>query len=191
MGDHLPDDDLLRRARAGDAAAFAQVYERHRDVVFRFAVRLSGSPETAEDVTHDCFLALVTQPSAFDPGRASLRTYVCAAARNLVFKRFRADARSAQALDDGSPDVLVSLPVQVDREAAVQAAVAALPPLQREVVALVEYEGCTLAEAAAVAGADVGTVKARLHRARAALRLSLAAYDERRAAPAAAGGNHE
>jgi RNA polymerase sigma-70 factor, ECF subfamily len=175
------DGDLLHRARGGDAGAFALVYGRHRDVVFRFAARLSGSTETAEDVTHDCFLALVAGPNGFDPARATLRTYLCAAARNQVFKRFRADARTAGTVDDDAPDAPLNLPVQIDRAAAVQAAVAALPPLQREVVALVEYEGCTLAEAAAVAAVDVGTVKSRLHRARAALRRALAAH----------GGSHD
>ena len=181
MPESPPDHELLHRARGGDAGAFARVYERHRDVVFRFAARLSGSAEMAEDVTHDCFLALVGGTNGFDPARASLRTYLCAAARHQVFKRFRADARTAGALDDETPDAPINLPVQIDRAAAVQAAVAALPPLQREVVALVEYEGCTLAEAAAVAGADVGTVKSRLHRARAALRRALAAH----------GGSHD
>ena len=88
----------------------------------------------------------------------------------------RSDARTAALLDDDAPDVSIDMPVQVDRAAAVQAAVGRLPPLQREVVALVEYEGCTLAEAAAIAGADVGTVKSRLHRARSALRRALAAH---------------
>jgi RNA polymerase sigma-70 factor (ECF subfamily) len=58
----------------------------------------------------------------------------------------------------------------------VRKAVMALPPLQREVVALVEFEELTLAEAAAVVGADVGTVKSRLHRARRRLRRELYAY---------------
>ena len=58
----------------------------------------------------------------------------------------------------------------------VRKAVAALPELQREVVVLVEYEELSLAEAASVVGADVGTVKSRLHRARRRLRRSLSFY---------------
>ncbi len=56
---------------------------------------------------------------------------------------------------------------------AIRAAVAALPPLQREVVVLFEYEDMSLAETAAVCGIDVGTVKSRLHRARGRLRRTL------------------
>ena len=190
--DELPrDDELLRRARKGDAAAFARVYERHRDVVFRFAARLSGSADTAEDVTHDCFLALVSGPDRFDAGRSALRTYLCAAARNQVFKRLRAAARAPGLLEEDVAGAEVDLPLQINRAAAVQAALAALAPLQREAVVLVEYEGCTLAETAEITGAEVGTVKARLHRARAALRRMLAAHDERPRPRAAAGGCHE
>ena len=53
-------------------------------------------------------------------------------------------------------------------------AVSALPPLQREVVVLFEYEDMSLAETAAICDIDVGTVKSRLHRARARLRRELA-----------------
>jgi RNA polymerase sigma-70 factor (ECF subfamily) len=57
--------------------------------------------------------------------------------------------------------------------------VRALPPLQREVVILVEYEGLTLAEVARAVDAEVGTVKSRLHRARENLRRALAPLQNR------------
>src|SRR5438552_11804868 len=52
--------------------------ERYRDPIFRFAYRLLGSVEAAEDVTHDCFLSLIKDPGRFDSSRASLRTYIYA-----------------------------------------------------------------------------------------------------------------
>ena len=79
----MTDERLLNRASRGDEAAFLLLYERHRDAVFRFAYRLLGSVGSAEDVTHDCFLSLLKQPGKFDASRASLRTYLLAAARNL------------------------------------------------------------------------------------------------------------
>jgi RNA polymerase sigma-70 factor (ECF subfamily) len=63
-----------------------------------------------------------------------------------------------------------------ERSAAVQEAVASLPPLQREALILFEYEGESLAEIARIVGADTGTVKARLHRARERLRRALAPW---------------
>ena len=70
MPDEPSDHTLLARARDGEEGAFVILYERHRDPVFRFACRMLGSVEAAEDVAHDCFLGLMTQPLRFDPARA-------------------------------------------------------------------------------------------------------------------------
>jgi RNA polymerase sigma-70 factor (ECF subfamily) len=176
LPDEPSDQTLLARARDGEEGAFVLLYERHRDPVFRFACRMLASVEAAEDVAHDCFLGLMTQPLRFDPARASLRTYLCAAARNLSFKRLRAEGRELagdavhEPAIDG-PALTNLLQDEVARE--VRSAISALPPLQREVVLLVEYESLPLAEVAEIVGAEVGTVKARLHRARESLRRRL------------------
>ncbi|HZE72452.1 MAG TPA: RNA polymerase sigma factor [Pyrinomonadaceae bacterium] len=182
----MPDRDsegrLLERASGGDQAAFLELYERHRQPVFRFAYRLLGSMEMAEDITHDCFLGLIRKPANFDPSRASLRTYLYGAARNLVMKQFRSAGRES-ALDDLLDDPLVperEAPLRrvLDQElsAIVKEAVFMLPPLQREALVLFEYEGLSLAEIAVVVGSDIGAVKARLHRARERLRRALQPY---------------
>ncbi len=179
----MTDEKLLQKAGRGDEAAFLVLYERHRDTVFRFAYRMLGSAALAEEVTHDCFLSLVRRPDGFDPARAALRTYLYAAVRNLSAKHFRRhagetpvdDCDEAEFAADRSEEPLRRL---LDAELAeeVRRAVSALPPLQREVVILFEYEELTLAEVAAVVGADTGTVKSRLHRARQGLRRALAPY---------------
>ncbi len=159
--------------------AFAALYREHRDHVFRYAYRMFGSVEPAEDATHDCFLSLWKRPGRYDPARASLRVYFYAAVRNLVRKRFRdlgrevaAEEVPAQAVNGNDGDPLRGLLDQELAEA-VGRAVLALPPLQREVVVLFEYEELSLAEIASIVEADVGTVKARLHRARQGLRRML------------------
>jgi RNA polymerase sigma-70 factor, ECF subfamily len=80
--------------------------------------------------------------------------------------------------DDQSPAVTAPLDSMASAEltTVVQGAISALPPLQREAIVLCEFEELSLGEAAAVVGADVGTVKSRLHRAREGLRRSLAPY---------------
>jgi len=173
---------LLERARGGEQAAFLQLYERHRNAIFRFAYRLLSSVELAEDVTHDCFLSLIRRPENFDPQRSGLRTYLYAAARNLAMKHFRSQGRET-ALDDleehpPAPRREEPLRRLLDSElvAKVKEAVADLPPLQREALVLFEYEGLALNEIAEVVGTDVGAVKSRLHRARGRLRNSLAPY---------------
>src|SRR5438093_13349402 len=100
----VTDEELLKRS--GDESAFLLLYQRHRDSVFAFTYRMLGSVELAEDVTHDCFLSLINRPHLFDPTRASLRSYLYGAARNLVFKLFR--KRGAEvAIEDLSEEYAV------------------------------------------------------------------------------------
>lgn len=182
MPDRNTDELLLEKAGAGDPAAFIQLYERHRAAVFGFAYRLSGSVEAAEDITHDCFLSLIRKPANFQPDRASLRTYLLSAARNLWLKQLRTSAREL-AVDELDEDRFVSFDREplgriLDDELAtkVQQAVSNLPPLQRETLVLFEYEGMALNEIAAMVGTDVGAVKSRLYRARERLRSALRPY---------------
>ena len=178
----MTDERLLNRASRGDEAAFLLLYERHRDAVFRFAYRLLGSTGLAEDITQDCFLSLLRQPQRFDASRASLRTYLLAAARNLSFKQFR-NAGKDVAVEElaeelRTPEGAEPLSRLLDEELSseVRRAVESLPPLQREALVLFEFEELSLAEIAEVVGADVGTVKARLRRARQRLKRMLAPY---------------
>jgi RNA polymerase sigma-70 factor (ECF subfamily) len=182
----LPDRDtdelLLRLAGAGDPAAFIQLYERHRGAIFRFSYRLSGSVEAAEDITHDCFLSLIKQPGRFQADRASLRTYLFSAARNLWLKQLRSLGRES-AIDEFEESQFISLDKEplghlLDDELSVKVreAVRSLPPMQREALVLFEYEGLRLSEIANIVGTDVGAVKSRLFRARETLRNILRPY---------------
>lgn len=178
----MTDSQLLKQANAGDEAAFLLLYERHRAALFRFVYRMLNSVAAAEDVTQDCFLSLLRQPERFNGARASLRTYLFAMARNLVLKHFR-DSGYEVTVDGWPeeprlPNTLEPLHLLLSEEVSskVRQAVADLPPLQREALVLFEYEELSLAEIAAVVGADVGTVKMRLHRAREQLRRLLAPY---------------
>lgn len=178
----MTDERLLALASRGDEAAFLTLYEHYRDTVFRFAYRLLGSTELAEDVAHDCFLSLLRHPERFDPSRASLKTYLLAAVRNLAMKHFRGQ-HGSDALEDLTDEPSVPerhgpLHQLLDAELsqAVRSAIENLPPLQREALLLFEYEELRLNEIAIVVGADVGTVKARLHRARQRLKRQLAPY---------------
>jgi RNA polymerase sigma-70 factor (ECF subfamily) len=178
----VTEDKLLKKAGRGDEAAFLLLYERHRDGLYRFLYRLLGSAELAEDLTHDCFLSLIRQPERFDPKRASLRTYLYAAGRNLALKHFRQTGH--EMVLDEAQETLPGLDrheplrqlLEEELVSKVRQAIAQLPPLQREALILFEYEGLSLAEIAAVVEADVGTVKARLHRGRERLRRLLAPY---------------
>ena len=182
MPDRNTDEVLLESAGAGDAAAFQELYERHRRAVFRFAYRLSGNVENAEDLTHDCFLSLIKRVASFDPERASLRTYLLAVTRNLWLKQLRTLGRES-ALDEFDENDFIAVGkaplgrlLENELSLTVAEAVADLPPLQREALVLFEYEGISLNEIASMVGSDVGAVKARLHRARMRLRQTLQPY---------------
>ena len=182
MPERTTDEVLLERAGKGDQAAFLELYDRHRQPIFRFAYRLLGEVDIAEDVTHDCFLSLIRKPDNFHPERASLRTYLFAAARNLALKHFRNSGRET-GLDEMTEEPQLSsrqgpLRKLLDEELAteVRKAVFSLAPLQREALILFEYEGLSLNDIAEITGADVGAVKGRLYRARERLKGILRPY---------------
>jgi len=182
LPERTTDELLLQKAGKGDQAAFLELYDRYREPIFRFAYRLLGSVEIAEDITHDCFLSLIRRPDGYRPERAALRTYMFAIARNLALKHFRSTGRET-GLEEMTEEPEVSprhAPLRrlLDEElvAYVRDAVFRLPELQREALVLYEYEGLSLNEIAGVVDADVGAIKARLYRARESLKRALRPY---------------
>lgn len=174
----MDDGRLLKEARRGDESAFLELYHRHRTPVFRFAWRLAGSIAAAEDVTQECFLALL-QGTGFDERRGPLRTYLFGVARHLSLKRLR--VREGEEVDvetAGRQDPLEDM-LRAERCDLVGRAVASLPALQKEALILFEYEEFSLEEIASMVGVDAGAVKARLSRARESLRRKLAPCLER------------
>jgi RNA polymerase sigma-70 factor (ECF subfamily) len=152
---------------------FGEAYRGHKDVVYRFARRMTGSSATAEDIVQESFLALWRNDSAYRPERGTLRSFLIGVARNLALQRLRSD-RSHDELEEGTS---VNGPVDIvglERAESVARAVAALPLLQREAVILAEYEELSLEEIGQATNAEVAAVKSRLHRARGNLRRMLA-----------------
>ena len=150
-------------------------FDQHHQAVHSFAFRLTQCEDVAEDITQECFLALIRAPHRFDPARGSMKVFLFAIARNLALKHYR-DERPGDSHEE-SRDIAGKDPTEtLEISSAVAAAVAQLPELQQEALILFEYEGMTLEEIARIVSADVGTVKSRLHRARERLRRSLVGY---------------
>lgn len=148
-------------------------YHDHKDAIYRFAWRMTGSAASAEDIVQECFLSLLRNPDGYDASRAPMRPFLLAVARNLVRKRWRTEQRW-DVLDE---EAFVAEPLDpTARQTAelVAQAVQSLPPLQREALILFEYEELALEEIARTVAAEVSAVKARLHRARSNLRRMLA-----------------
>jgi RNA polymerase sigma-70 factor, ECF subfamily len=195
-GIELSDDVLLRRMSAGDEDAFTLFYRRKHPAIYRFALHMSGSPETAEDVTQEVFMTLIRNPSRFDPAKGSLSGFLFGIARNHLRKRWERDRRLVE-LPEGSEELAPlesatqaasngngfrhsagspSGPGEADDHVAswevttrVRQAISTLPEAYREAVALCDLEEMSYEEAAGVLDCPVGTVRSRLHRARALL----------------------
>ncbi len=152
-----------------------QAFDEYHRAVYRFVYRLAGRADLAEDITQDCFLAMLRDPHRWDPARGEIKTYLFSIARNLAFKRFRDEHSEVQVAEDRAVAVVDQ---RMDQELPVLVAqmVSQLPDLQREALILFEYEGFQLNEIAEIVNAEVGVVKSRLHRARESMRRLLIPY---------------
>jgi RNA polymerase sigma-70 factor (ECF subfamily) len=170
----LTDAALLQAVDRGDEEAFIELYRRHGERVHRFAYRMTGSADTARDITQACFTSLLKAPRRYD-GRVALSTYLCAAARNQSLRHASRAwrERTTGTMPEQRPSPArgpLELLLEDERARIVRAALDRLGPLHREVLILAEYEEMSLGEIARVVGASVGAVKVRLHRARGRLR---------------------
>lgn len=172
------DDELLFRLRNGDEQAFSVLYRRRQGAIYRFALHMSGSPSAAEDITQEVFLALLRGDCGYDRERGTLSGYLFGIARKLVLRnleRGRGDVPLEPNPDENAPRELavVDDPLAgLTRHEAIEAlrrAVQALPRRYREVVVMCDLEELDYAEAAVVLGCPIGTVRSRMHRARALL----------------------
>jgi len=173
------DAALAARLACGDAGALTPLYRRHRGPLYRFALLWSGQAAVAADVTQDVFVHLMTHAAQFDPERGALLPWLLGIARNLVRRRTGYDATRDDAADETmdlpapTPGPDAALMARQDLEA-LRRAVASLPPHYRDVLVLVELAERSYAEAAAICGCELNTVRSRLSRARALLARWLA-----------------
>jgi RNA polymerase sigma-70 factor, ECF subfamily len=172
------DDELLALLRNGDEQAFAALYRRRQGSIYRFAMHMSGSTTVAEDITQEVFLALLRQECGYDRERGTLAGYLYGIARKLILRnmeRGRADVPLESDTDEAAPRELAVIDdplAGLTRHEAIEAlrkAVQALPRRYREVVVLCDLEELDYADAAVALGCPIGTVRSRMHRARALL----------------------
>jgi len=182
---NLADDELLRMMASRNEEAFTVLYQRRHGAVYRFALQMSGSPSVAEEVTQEVFMVLLHEGSGYDPARGTLASYLYGVARRLTWRRMAQDRGRVQIEeeeDDGrTPEQLIArseVESDLARDQAVKSlrrAILALPTGYREAVVLCDLHELSYADAARALGCAVGTVRSRLHRARALLSERLAA----------------
>jgi RNA polymerase sigma-70 factor (ECF subfamily) len=186
-----PDETLLTRIADGDADALGALFHRRQQNVYRFVLHLTGSPEMADDVTQDVFVAVLRDARKFEPGRAAVPAWLCGIARNFVRRRLAVDRGNASIdTDDGleaalpaaSPDPLQDL-TSTEAIEALRRAVLSLPLRYREVVVLCDLQELSYIDAAAAVDCPVGTVRSRLNRGRALLTAKMLAEQQRMERP--------
>jgi RNA polymerase sigma-70 factor, ECF subfamily len=167
---------LRARIRAGDPEAFRALFDEGAGVVYAHAYRLAGDRSTAEEIVSLTFLEAwrLRRTIEPDPDNRSLRPWLLGIATNVARNLRRATRRHAAALarlpralvvPDPAEEVAARLDDR-DRLARTKAALAALRPGEREVLALCVWAGLDYAQAAEALDVPVGTVRSRLSRAR-------------------------
>jgi RNA polymerase sigma-70 factor (ECF subfamily) len=172
-----PDENLVVALRSGKEEAFVALYGRRRGAIYRFSLHMTGSATLAEDITQEVFLTLIRDRCGYDPQRGTLAGYLFGVARKLVLRHLSrtralgdAEAKDRKTLANfgACADPMVDLMRQEGIEE-LRRAVLALPKRYREVVVLCDLEEVDYLEAARLLNCPIGTVRSRLHRARALL----------------------
>jgi RNA polymerase sigma-70 factor (ECF subfamily) len=180
MATNQTDSELVHALFSGDQEAFTELYRRRQRDVYRFALHMSGAPDLAEDITQEVFMVLIREANSYDETRGSVKALLLGIARNHVLRRLKQDrpyvmiddaagTESSElidgTMDGGQLDVLT----RNEEMVLMERAVLSLPAHYREVLVLCELQEMSYVEAAGVLGCAIGTVRSRLHRARAIL----------------------
>lgn len=177
-----PEDELnlVEMARGGDEAAFESLVIEHQKLIYNVALKLTGSPDDALDISQDTFIKAYRNLNSFrGESRLSAWLYrLCYNASMDFIRRNRNSNVVSMTSDDGS-DMQIDIPdpspqpeelaEKRDTVAAVRSAVMELPEAHRQVIVMREFSGMSYTAIADALSIEEGTVKSRLSRARLAL----------------------
>lgn len=191
----MDDEVLIRRLKQRDDAAFVLLVTRHQNTIYNLCYRMLGNAAEAEDVAQDVFVNCLRAIGTFR-GDSALGTWLYRIAINLCRNRLkylgRRQYNATHTLDDvpegalaqGRGGVMAEAIAEPDRalegqraESSVREALAGLDPEFRELLVLRDVDGLSYADVVRITGLAEGTVKSRLHRARAALRRAFEALE--------------
>lgn len=171
--EYLP--DLMKKVAQGDRAAFASLFDHLAPRIKAYLMRLGSEPAMAEDLAQDVMVTIWHKASGFNPARASVMTWAFVIARNRRIDSLRKE-RSTITYAGSLPDMEDDSALADDAiagtqsDALMRAAIASLPPDQREVIRRSFFEEEPHSAIAAALGLPLGTVKSRLRIAFAKLR---------------------
>jgi RNA polymerase sigma factor (sigma-70 family) len=152
------------------AASFEALYRGSADAVFAYAASLLRDRSAAEEVTAAAFERAFRKQRSFDPRRGSQRAWLFGIVRNAALDELRRRKRAAALVDEPTAEEAATGGEDLERRATVRAALAALEPSDRELIALKFHAGLGNAEIAAVMGISASNAGTRVHRALTRLR---------------------
>lgn len=177
------DADVIRRIRAGDRAAFLEVYDRYAPLLLSVAARVLGDRREAEDVLQDVFTQIWHKSSGYDAELGSLSSWAVTLTRNKAIDRIRASTRRRRLMEEIaiSAETAADAPMPSanevlhgrERAQHIRAALADLSADQRQVIELAFFAGLSQSEIAARLEQPLGTIKARIRRGMLRLREQL------------------
>jgi RNA polymerase sigma-70 factor (ECF subfamily) len=177
--DGMPDDGaLMLLYRDGDVAAFETLYRRHNDALYRYLLRLSRSPDAAEDIFQEVWSKIIRARQTYRP-TAQFKTFLYRVARNCFIDYLRRNRRHEQTVDlapEHQPDPGELPDALAERSLArrrLAAALLELPDEQRDVFLLREEGGFSLEQIASITDSKRETVKSRLRYAVNKLRAAI------------------
>jgi len=161
--------DLLAAVVEQDQTAFSSLYEQLADSVYGLAWNITRNASLAEEVTEDAFWQIWRQAPRFDPARGSALAWIMTIARSRALDALRKQDNLADFGDLPEPAALTDTPADllmaVEENSRVQAALAGLSPIPRQLVALAFLRGLSHDEIAGITGIPLGTVKSHIRRA--------------------------
>ena len=176
-------DELAQTARAGGVGDLNRLFDVLRPIVARWAVVVTGSPDTAEDVTQAALLRVHSSLADYSPS-GSFAAWVYRILRNVVADSQKKDRRDRARLEHLTADGLAAwLPERPDALEVIGAVdqlrrfMGALSPQQRAVLDLIELQGYGASEVAEMLEISPATVRVHLHRAKAAMSEAAAAQE--------------
>lgn len=172
---------LVRSMAAGDPLALHALYERAHRLVYTLAVRITGSRETAEEVTLDVFHDLWRRAGSYDAGNGTVLAWIMNQARSRAIDRLRFEQRKKRVASEGeepAPLPGIAGPAEAveleEQSRALRHALGVLTAHERQAIEATFFSGLTHAEAAVQLGEPLGTVKTRIRSALHKLRGALA-----------------
>ncbi len=169
LREQATDGEVVHAVLAGDVEQYAVLVHRYRDRYARFAARMLGSLDAAEDAVQDALVRAFDQlAQCREPDKFAGWLFLIL--RNRCFAERRRQTREGRGLEDrdeavAEPDRPDGNVEQVERTRALEQALVKLTPEQREVFVLKHVEGLAYEEIATMTGATVASLKMRMHRA--------------------------